>query len=49
MTNKIYTTSIRLSRKQREWFEKQSINFSDWVRKRIDEAMKKGGSDGVDI
>lgn len=40
-----YPKSVRLTKEQKEWIEKNSINFSDWVRQRIDERMCKKESD----
>lgn len=39
--NEEYPKSVRLSKEQLDWIESNSLNFSDWVRKRIDEAMNK--------
>ena len=43
--NNLVNTGCTIKQYQKEWFDKNSINFSDWVRKRIDEAM--GGQNGI--
>ena len=35
-----YPKSVRLTQAQIDWFEKNAIDFSIWIRKRIDEAMR---------
>ena len=35
------STTILLEDEQYEWINKSSLNFSDWVRKKIEEARKK--------
>ena len=36
-------TTIQIEDEQADWIEYNSINFSDWVRKKLEEAMKKEG------
>lgn len=37
------TKLISLEEKHFEWIEENCLNFSRWVRKRIDEEMEKNG------
>lgn len=38
--NNLVNTGVLIKKEQREWLDKNSINLSDFVRKRIDKAMQ---------